>query len=128
MIISNELLNCMSLIYVSTVFLTLYIGISLFKGKIAFEDLIELFPPSILVFIFLIGCSIIIFIEMGLSLVALYLINYNLYTDNIAILIRWLKYGIPTLFIIVFEGLIVIEVYQYGKANKQNQINKKIKI
>lgn len=62
---------------------------------------------------------------MGLSLVALYLINYNLYTDNIAILIRWLKYGIPTLFIIVFEGLIVIEVYQYGKANKQNQINKK---
>lgn len=128
MIISNELLNCMSLIYVSTVFLTLYIGISLFKGKIAFEDLIELFPPSILVFIFLIGSSIIIFIEMGLSLVALYLINYNLYTDNIAIFIRWLKYGIPTLFIIVFEGLIVIEVYQYGKANKQNQINKKIKI
>lgn len=118
---SNEFLNCMSLIYASTGFLTLYIGISLFKGKIAFEDLIELFPPSVLVFIFLIGSLIIAFIEIGLSLVVLHLINYNLYTGNIAILIRWLRYGIPTLFIIAIEGFIAIEVYQYGKANKQNQ-------
>ena len=125
MIMSNEFLNCMSLIYASTGFLTLYIGISLFKGKIAFEDLIELFPPSVLVFIFLIGSLIITFIEIGLSLVVLHLINYNLYTGNIAILIRWLRYGIPTLFIIAIEGFIAIEVYQYGKANKQNQINKK---
>ena len=125
MIMSNEFLNCMSLIYASTGFLTLYIGISLFKGKIAFEDLIELFPPSVLVFIFLIGSLIIAFIEIGLSLVVLHLINYNLYTGNIAILIRWLRYGIPTLFIIAIEGFIAIEVYQYGKANKQNQINKK---
>lgn len=126
MIMSNELLNCMSLIYVSTSFLALYIGIFLFKGKIAFEDLIELFPSSVLVFIFLIGGLIISFIEIGLSLVALYLINYNLYTDNINILMRWLKYGIPTLFIIVVEGLIAIEVYQYGKANKQNQLKEAV--
>ena len=122
---SNEFLNCMSLIYASTGFLTLYIGISLFKGKIAFEDLIELFPPSVLVFIFLIGSLIIAFIEIGLSLVVLHLINYNLYTDNIAILMRWLRHGILTLLIIVYEVRIVIEVYRYGKANKQNQINKK---
>ena len=121
---SNEFLNCMSLIYASTGFLTLYIGISLFKGKIAFEDLIELFPPSVLVFIFLIGSLIITFIEIGLSLVVLHLINYNLYTDNIAILMRWLRHGILTLLIIVYEVRIVIEVYRYGKANKQNQNEK----
>lgn len=117
---SNELLNCMSLIYVSTSFLILYIGISLFKGKIAFEN--ELFLPSILVFILLIGGLIITFIEMGLSLVALYLIKSDLYTDNIAILMRWLKYGIPALFVIVVEGLIAIEIYQCEKADKQNQL------
>lgn len=117
---SNELLNCMSLIYVSTSFLILYIGISLFRGKIAFEN--ELFLPSILVFILLIGGLIITFIEMGLSLVALYLIKSDLYTDNIAILMRWLKYGIPALFVIVVEGLIAIEIYQCGKADKQNQL------
>lgn len=119
---SNELLNCMSLIYLSTSFLILYIGISLFKGKIIFEELII---ASILGFILLIGGLIITFIEMGLSLVALYLINTDLYTDNIAVLMKWLKYGIPTLFIIVVEGLIAMDIYQCGKADKQNQINKK---
>ena len=118
-----ELLNCMSLIYVSTSFLILYIGISLFKGKIIFEDLNELFLPFTFV---VIGCSIITLIETGLFLVELYLIKYNLYADNIAILMRWLEYGSLTLFIIVYEGRIVIEVYRYGKSNKKNQINKKI--
>ena len=121
---SNEFLNCMSLIYVSMGFLILYISISLFKGKLTFEDLNELFLPFPFVFV-VIGCSIITFIQIGLFLVEVHLINYNLYTGNIAILIRWLRYGIPTLFIIAIEGFIAIEVYQYGKANKQNQINKK---
>lgn len=122
MVMSNELLNCMSLIYVCTSCLILYIGyigISLFKGKITFEN--ELFLPSILVFILLIGGLIITFIEMGLSLVALYLIKSDLYTDNIAILMRWLKYGIPALFVIVVEGLIAIEIYQCVKEEYEEK-------
>ena len=120
---SNEFLNCMSLIYVSMGFLILYISISLFKGKLTFEDLNELFLPFPFVFV-VIGCSIITFIQIGLFLVEVHLINYNLYTDNIAILMRWLRHGILTLLIIVYEVRIVIEVYRYGKANKQNQNEK----